>query len=303
MIIIKAILCSSILLFMIMRTIDIIKRNQIVKKYEDLSNSSDRFIDIDGIKLYYIEQGEGFPVVIIHGFMCSCEDFRNIIKALSAYYKVIAVDLIGFGKSDKREDLNYSKKNMADLIYKLMSNKGYKKYSVIGHSMGGGVALNLVHHHAESIKSLVLVDSVGYKNIRRPPIPPVLIEIVFKQYYLQKLFYRICIYNTSNFNAERFDKIYYLNCAIPSKTIYNFSRQDDSKTAEGNMRNITLPTLILWGKYDRITPIQNAYYFNNDINGSKLIIFDKSGHMPYVEEEEKFVEVVLRFFSSTILQY
>lgn len=292
---------SFIILFLlIMHALDKSKRDEITKKYEGLLLNEGNTVVIEGTKLYYLEQGSGFPIVIIHGFMCSCIDFENIIKAFSIKYKVIAVDLIGFGRSDKRKTLNYSKKNMGELIHKLMRQKGYKIYSIVGHSMGGGVALNIANDHPESINSLVLVDSVGYKNPKRMPVPPILLEIVLKSFYIQKLFYKICLYDISKADYERFEKVYFFNCEIPSKTLYTFSRIDDSETIEGNIGGIGCPTLIIWGKHDRITKLESAYKFRKDIKSSSIVIFENSGHMPYAEEEEKFIKVLTQFFQKVI---
>jgi pimeloyl-ACP methyl ester carboxylesterase len=281
---------------------DKIKRKQVQRKYNNRQDDKGRVIEVDGVNIYCIEQGRGFPLVIIHGFMSSSIDFNNVINALSGSYKIIAVDLIGFGRSDKRESINYSKKNMAVVIHKLMKQKGYNEYSVIGHSMGGGVALNIVNYYSKNVKSLVLVDSVGYKKPTRPPIPQLLLEVVFKSYLLQKFCYAMCFFNKKNLNIDKFERLYSINLNIPCQTLYTFSRTDDSESREDDKRGIKCPTLIIWGRYDRITPLQNASKFKDDIDNSKLIIFDESGHLPYEEEEEKFIRVLLDFFKTINLQ-
>jgi pimeloyl-ACP methyl ester carboxylesterase len=300
MIVLYYVLLFILLLIIIFHLLDKNRRREITEQYKYIEDENGNIIDVEGIKVYYIERGGGFPLVIIHGFMSTCADFDYVIKELSKHYKVIAVDLIGFGRSDTRANLDFSKKNMAEIVNKLMINKGHSKYGIIGHSMGGGVALNMAHYFAESVCSLVLVDSVGYKDSKRIPVPPILIEFVFKAYYVQKLFYQYCFYDKRKVQGERFDKIYYLNSLIPGDTIYAFSRMDDSNTIEGNLSGIKCPTLIIWGKHDKITPLRSAYNFKEDIKGSSLVIFENSGHIPYTEEEKKFINELFNFLRENI---
>jgi pimeloyl-ACP methyl ester carboxylesterase len=272
-------------------------KNKILSKHSNTLDRRGRYTEVEGMKLYYIEEGAGFPLVLIHGFMSCSEDFSRIIHRLSRNNKVLAVDLIGFGHSDKRNELNYSKKNMAAVVHKFMKSKGYKKYNVLGHSMGGGVALNLAYFNPENVKSLILVDSVGYIKKRRPVMSIFLIEHFFKSYFLQKLFYRFCFYKKSNLSENKFNQIFCINSRIPAETLLSFSRNDDSETIEGNARGICCPTLILWGKHDRVTPVESGSRFNRDIAGSRLILFEESGHLPYVEEEEKFISAIEEFLN------
>jgi pimeloyl-ACP methyl ester carboxylesterase len=274
------------------------KRREVKEAFENKEDTKGKLENVNGINIYYIEEGAGEPLLIIHGFMASSIEFTEISSVLSKDFKVISVDLIGFGKSDKRPQLDYSKTNMADLISLLMKKKGLMNYNVLGHSMGGEVAMNLALKHEEDVKSLILVSSVGWIHVSRIPLPPFILERFFLMYYLQKFFYRFCFYNKTFFDTYKFERIYHRNSIISGKTLYSFSRKNDRNKRVCLVGLIKCPTLILWGSHDKIVPISNAYKFKKNIANSTLRIFENSGHLPYMEEQEKFLYEVKQFINN-----
>jgi pimeloyl-ACP methyl ester carboxylesterase len=297
LIIILILIALSILLLL---ELDRRKKMSLKRKYEGKECREGKLENINGINTYYIEMGEGEPILLIHGFMASSIEFIDIIEILSRKYKVIAIDLIGFGRSDKSLNLDYSKKNMGDIVASLLISKGYNNVNVIAHSMGGEVGLNLAYHHKSLVKTLILVDSVGCKVIKWPIVPIFFLRYIFKLYYLQNLFYKLCLHNSNFYDVNKFDRVFYLNCSISPETLHAFECGNDKFHIEKVISEIFCTTLIIWGRYDRIIPLKRAYRFNKLINGSKLLIFENSGHLPYVEEKQKFIEVVEEFINKAI---
>lgn len=275
-----------------------VKQLEIKKVYKNKYTSKGNLENINGINIYYTEEGEGEPLLIIHGFMASCIEFTEISRILSKNVKVISIDLAGFGKSDKCPNIDYSKTNMAHLISLLMRRKGFSIYNVLGHSMGGEVALNLAAAYKEEIKSLILVSSVGWIDIYRTPLPAFILEHIFLMYSVQKFFYKLCLYNKKHFDKCKFEKIYYLNSKIPGKTLNSFMRKNDNNKKFNVTQDIKCPVLIIWGKHDRIVPLRNAYKFHENIENSTLKIFEHCGHLPYTEEQDRFVYEILKFITT-----
>jgi pimeloyl-ACP methyl ester carboxylesterase len=278
--------------------IDKIRQGELEKVYKNKCNSKGKIENIDGTIIYYIEEGEGEPLLIIHGFMASCLEFTEISSILSKKLKVISIDLIGFGKSDKSPGLDYSKTNMARLISLLMRRKGFSSYNVLGHSMGGEVALNLLTSYKSEIKSLILVSSVGWVDVYRTPLPAFILKHIFLMYSVQKFFYRLCFYNKKYYEKYKFERIYYLNSQIPGKTLNSFMRKNDNNKKPNLTKDIACPVLILWGRHDRIVSLGNAYKFHKSIENSTLKIFEHSGHLPYIEEQVRFVCEIIKFLTT-----
>jgi pimeloyl-ACP methyl ester carboxylesterase len=283
----------TIIIFM-----DKYKRRHITKEYDENSHCKGKIEIIDNKKIFYTECGQGRVILFIHGFMAAADEFKEVMENLSKNYKIVAVDLIGFGRSEQRCDIDYSKQSMGNLIYKLMIKKRIDKFSIVGHSMGGEVALNLAYNYKANIDTLILVDSVGYIAIKRPTIPVFILEHIFKMYYIQKACYKFCFYDLKNYKREKFERIYSLNCKICGNTLRAFSKSNDEVDMCERICKIEIPTLIIWGRHDRVVKLDSAYRFNKDIKNSKLVVFEKSGHMPYSEEEEKFTRIVTEFVMS-----
>jgi len=136
----------------------------ILKKVPYIDEPIGQYVNIDGAKIYYESHGEGQPLLIIHGFLGSTDNFKKIVPEISEENKVYLIDNIGFGHSDKNPQLDYSKKSMAQLAADFILKMKLDKAIIMGHSMGGEIALNLALDHPDLIKKLILVDSAGYSQ-------------------------------------------------------------------------------------------------------------------------------------------
>lgn len=256
-------------------------------------------LNIDGINLSYKEYGQGEPLLLIHGFLGSSLDFKNIIEPLSKKNKIITVDLPGFGQSDKPLNYDYTKRNIASTLYKLMKKKGYENFSVLGHSMGGEIAINMAYYYSKDIKSLILVDSAGYKKVKKINSGPFILEKLFISYIPQRFMNLNAFANKSTFDKYTFNGDFYFNNKIPGKVLKKFNEDSDSGSLASYIKELTCKTLILWGDKDSVVLIDDAYKFNNDIRNSKLVIFDQVGHYPHMEAKELFLEQVISFLSTS----
>lgn len=255
-------------------------------------------IEVSGIKINYQLTGaeKNPPLLLIHDMFSSSQDFSEVTAPLSQKYRVIALDLPGFGLSSKNNNINYSRKNLAVICNQFMAALGYKKYSVLGHSTGGEVALNLSLQFKDNIEKLILVDSAGLlepqKNIN---LPPWLIKELTINYYSEFLNQVRSFNSLININFDAAQKNLYYNRMLSPDTLKAIYSTDDSGSIKGNLKDIKTPTLIIWGGKDKIIPISNGYELNNVLPSSTLIIFENSGHNPFVEAKDMFVKEVLKF--------
>src|SRR5215468_8516825 len=119
-----------------------------------------RFADVDGVRIHYQEKGSGPPLVLIHGYTASTFEWKDVFEPLSQQFRVIAVDLKGFGFSGK-PDGDYTRRAQADLVIRLLDNLKIDRAILCGNSMGGEVSMHAAVRRPDRVSALILVDSGG----------------------------------------------------------------------------------------------------------------------------------------------
>jgi pimeloyl-ACP methyl ester carboxylesterase len=281
---------------------DDLAADRIARQYGTVLTQGVSEADISGARLSYRQAGStGEPLLLIHGFLGSSYDFAGLIPRLSETCQVVAVDLIGFGLSDKSVNLDYSKQNMADLVHQLMRRLGHERYSVLAHSMGGEVALNLAYANPAAVSNLILLDSAGLTDLQqgyRPALPSWLIDGIFKNYLVQRLYFPVTVYNRQYAGRDAFDRFFFFNNQIPAATLGKLTADNDSGRLAGVLDQIRQPTLIIWGRNDRIIPLEQGVALAASLPDSRLVVLDDCGHLPYLEKPDHVLAEILGFLSS-----
>src|SRR5207253_989128 len=259
----------------------------------------DRFAMIFGAKIHYVDVGSGPPVILLHGLADDIGVWASVISALAAKHRVIAFDQLGFGRSDKPL-LNYRVSTFVDFLDGLLNELKIKRASLIGNSFGGWVAADFALKHPDRIERLVLSDAAGYAALAKTMDPRALnaLRLASREdiRYLGPLTFR--------------DKRFYEDVDLAFKqrvtagdshTVSQFldSMIRGEDVLDGQLGAIEKPTLILWGRDDKLIPVSFAARFNKEINASQLRIIDGCGHMPHVECPEKFNDALLQFLGGT----
>ena len=120
---------------------------------------ADKTAVVNGLKIHYVIGGKGEPVVLLHGYPETWYDWRKVMPALAKKYTVIVPDMRGLGKSEKPADGDYTKKTVADDVYKLVQSLGYKSVKIAAQDMGGPVAISYAGMHSEEVSKLVFIES------------------------------------------------------------------------------------------------------------------------------------------------
>jgi pimeloyl-ACP methyl ester carboxylesterase len=262
------------------------------------------------VRLYTLEQGEGPPVLLIHGFGTNSYTWRYVAPDLARDHKVIAVDLKGFGYSDKPFDDRYAAADQAELLVKLILDRDLHDLTLVGHSFGGGVAL-LLALEADGrlqgrIARLVLLDTIAYpqsipvffKLLDMPLVSQLSVRMAPPTLQIQMAL-RIAYYDKSKIGADEIAAY-----AEPMKTaagkhaiIYS-ARQimpDDVAQISARFASITLPTLILWCDHDRIVPLNIGLKLRREMPNAIFRLVDQCGHMPQEEQPEATLLQIRRF--------
>lgn len=127
---------------------------------------------IDGHKIAFLEQGSGSPIILLHGIPTNSLMWRNIIPELAKTHRVIAPDLLNYGKSDKPNDADVSINAQSSIIAKLMDVLGARRADIVGHDIGGGIAQLIAVNYPEKIRKLVLIDSICFDSWPIPEFEP-----------------------------------------------------------------------------------------------------------------------------------
>jgi pimeloyl-ACP methyl ester carboxylesterase len=267
-----------------------------------------RDVTARGVRTRVIEAGdpEAPPLLLLHGFLTSHLEWDEVLDAFAERFHVIAPDLPGFGESEKPSPARYGYgiETFAEAVADLVAAFGLGRASVVGHAMGGAVALTLAAEHAELVQRLVLVDALCYPfalSFRaRVPLVPVLGSIVFKQLLGRALFrsyFREDVFSPGFVPPfERIDRLYDLfNSPSGRESAFAVLRAAlDTRAVVARVPRVNVPSFVVWGRDDRIFPFSHAQRLAREIHHAKLEIMD-TGHSPHEEKPEDFVRVVTQF--------
>jgi pimeloyl-ACP methyl ester carboxylesterase len=279
-------------------------------------DSTERHVTLNGERIAYHIAGSGPLLLLVHGMAGSSETWRRVMPALAGRFTVLAPDLLGQGESEKPRG-DYSLGAQASMLRDLLDELGYERATVIGQSLGGGIAMQFAYQFPERCERLVLVNSGGLGR-----------EVTF---YLRLL------------SLPGFDYVFPLFCSRPLRDAGNrvgrwlagagfesgaagreiwrsYASLADSDSRRAFFRSLrevvdsggqavsalgrlyraaNLPTLIVWGREDPFIPVSHGIDAQKAIPGSRLEIFEDVGHYPHCEVPERFVAVLVDFIDST----
>lgn len=248
-------------------------------------------VRIKGRVLAYDEVGSGKNVVFVHG-ACENSSFWNHQKALSDRYRILALDLPGHGKSEELES-EILVKSYSDMVAEFISKTCPDKAVLVGHSMGGAIALLNVIEHPENLKGAVIVSS-GAKLGVLPSIREGLrarFEETVKSVVGPRQFS-----SKTNLDTIRFVTNEILKCkSAVAAADYDACNSFDVRQ---KLRTINLPILIVAGEEDKMTPVPWSTYLKENIPKSKLVVIRDASHLPMLERPSDFNRHLNEFLMS-----
>lgn len=280
-------------------------RNQHVVFHSDYS----RFVDVDGIRVHYQEAGEqnAPALVLIHGFASSTLVWSKVFLPLAqAGFRVIAVDMLGYGYSGKPRTGEYTIAGQASLLNSLLERLNIEHATLVGSSYGGAVAATCALDYPRRVEKLVLIGTVnnnrplGYKLMRvfgsrvfGDVVSPLLIG---SRRLLRRRMKRVYDRHAWVLDERRVDARHLpLRAAGTQRAIIRTVRGWDAERISREAHLISQPTLLLWGENDCEIPLADGERLHAEIPGSRLIVFRNCGHVPHEEYPEEFTNVVADF--------
>jgi pimeloyl-ACP methyl ester carboxylesterase len=282
------------------------------KEHARLVKHADKshFVSVDGHRVHYQEFGDpnGPVLLLIHGFTASTYVWKSAAPILGdAGFRVIAVDLLGFGYSEKPAAFDYTITAQARMISRFMNRLGLGRASVVGSSYGGAVALTIALDYPERVEKLIVTDAVINDEAKEHPVMkmaaiPGVGEIITPLFLDSRAFMKVRMRNTLapvNHHLITEDRISSilrpLSAADGHHSVLASGRNWSATRLERDAHLINQPTLIIWGDQDRVIRIENGYKLHNAILNSRFVILKNCGHVPQEEKSELFSELVAEF--------
>ncbi|MCB0939496.1 MAG: alpha/beta fold hydrolase [Mycobacterium sp.] len=273
-----------------------------------------KYLDLHGNRLAYQDEGQGDAILLLHGMAGSSQTWRSVIKPLSRKYRVIAPDLLGHGMSAKPRS-DYSLGAFAVLLRDLLDELGVARATIVGHSLGGGVAMQFVYQHPDYCERLVLIGSgglgpdVGWTlRLLSAPGAELIMPVIAPQPVL---------------SAGEKVRSWFAKMGIESPRgaeIWNaYSSFSDAETRQAFLRTLRsvvdyrgqavsalnrlnvradMPIMAIWGEQDAIIPVQHAYAALEARPDARLEVMPGVGHFPQVERPTEVVDLIDDFITS-----
>jgi pimeloyl-ACP methyl ester carboxylesterase len=275
-----------------------------------------REITLHGHRVSYRTAGSGPLLVLVHGIAGSSATWEEVLPALAERYTVVAPDLLGHGLSAKPRT-DYSLGAYASAIRDLLGVLGYERGTIVGHSLGGGVAMQFAYQFPERCERMVLVSSGGLGHelhllLRAAALPGAewVLPLLCSSALCDAVDGVARLLGRAGLRAgPDLDEVWrsFASLSDPDarqafihtvRTVIDIRGQ---RASAGDRLYLAaeMPTMIIWGEHDPLIPVAHAYSAHERIRGSRLEVFTDAGHFPYRDHPLRFVEVLVDFMQST----
>lgn len=250
----------------------------------------------------YVRAGEGgIPILLLHGFDSSLLEYRRLLPLLAEKRETLAVDLLGFGFTERSPDVPISPETIKTHLYYFWKTSISRPMILVGASMGGAVALDFTLTYPSAVEKIVLIDSAGLAN------PPTAGKYLFSP--LDRLATAFLANPRVRENISRtayFEKTLasadacacaalHLNCPNWSQALISFTKSGGYGGFLPKLSNIQQKTLIIWGENDRILGTKDAVRFQKALPNNRLLWIPECGHVPHLEKPGLTASAILDF--------
>lgn len=258
---------------------------------------------IGGVRVRYVDRGQGSAVVLIHGFASALDTWATVMPELEKKHRVLALDLKGFGWTDRPEG-DYSPQAQANLVLSLMNQRGIDKAAIVGHSWGSSVALAIALAAPERVTRIAMYDAWVYEEqlptffhwARQDGVG----EMLFGLWYKERPDQRIAqaFYDKSFVTQELVDDVEdALDRPGTVAAALAAVRGQRYSEMQPKYRTIDKPVLLLWGREDVVTTLRYGERLSKDLPNAKLVVYPQCGHFPMIEASRPSTRDLVTFLA------
>lgn len=267
----------------------------------------DKFIMIDDVNYHYLEYpGTGRDIFLLHGFASSTYTWEKVIPYLTGQgYHVWALDMKGFGWSDKPKDAKYDTVALMQEVNKWMDVMGLKNVVFVGNSLGGAIAVLMALEHPDKTDLLVLIDSAGYPidkpfviKMAKIPLAGEITKLFFGRWVVERTLKEV-MFNDDKVTEEQIDAYFKrmstenaLDAQVALARSIDFEAMSVYTRRIPEIKN---RTLIIWGENDEWIPLESGHNFKRDLSNSKLVILPECGHISQEEKPGETAKIMIDF--------
>ena len=270
-----------------------IEPEELKDKYtDDLS----KFIEINGLEVHYKDMGDAKkPVLLLlHGIASSLHVWDGWAAELEEHYRIITLDLPGFGLTGPDEDCDFSQDYYSDFLCDFLDELGIEKCHIAGNSMGGWISWGMARAYPERIEKMILLNAAGYPfpdkisfifDLAKHPILKYSVHYVSPRFLIKQTLEEV-YFNKSQITEDIITRYHELSRrrgnrkALVDCVCNNLLKNEEQHYL---IQGIKTPTLVLWGDRDRWISVENAFRFEADLENASCIIYENVGHVPMEE--------------------
>lgn len=274
---------------------------------QNIEGALSQFIDVNGVSTHYYEAGSGEPLILIHGGGAGADaygNWRGCMSDFARHFNVFAIDMIGFGFTDKPDpqSYDYSQSNRVEHVSAVIEKLGLTNINLIGNSMGGITSMGVAIEHPELVNKLVLMGSAGIKA----PLSDELKSIMNYDYTpagMEKIA-RGLTNPDFDVDAEIVNYRHELSIQPDTRAAYDavmgwIREQGALFYEEDYIARVSQPTLVVNGKLDKVVQLDCAYKLLQLIENSTGYILPYCGHWAMIEHPKKFSQAALSFLQDS----
>ena len=274
---------------------------------KEYANEYSKFIEINEMQVHFRDEGEGFPIVLVHGTASSLHTWDAWTNELKKTNRVIRMDLPAFGITGPNKNADYSIESYTTFLHSFVEKLNLEKFHLAGNSLGGNIAWNYAAEHPAKVEKLILVDASGLPTNKEPPA----IFKMAKTPVLRSLF----LYVTPKMLiTKNIKEVYADDDKVTDELVTRYHKMAlragnrqafidraktdfklDAKINTDRLKSIQTPTLLIWGAKDLWIPLDNGKRMNRILVNSKLEVLENSGHVPMEENPKESLELLKNF--------
>ena len=274
---------------------------------KEYANEHSKFIEINEMQVHFRDEGEGFPIVLVHGTASSLHTWDAWTNELKKTNRVIRMDLPAFGITGPNKNADYSIESYTTFLHSFVEKLNLEKFHLAGNSLGGNIAWNYAAEQPAKVEKLILVDASGLPTNKEPPA----IFKMAKTPVLRSLF----LYVTPKMLiTKNIKEVYADDDKVTDELVTRYHKMAlragnrqafidraktdfklDAKINTDRLKSIQTPTLLIWGAKDLWIPLDNGKRMNRILVNSKLEVLENSGHVPMEENPKESLELLKNF--------